>query len=98
VSYAWAAIFDRLYSLDLSALKSCLTARHNLDHFDERIDYALANSGASCVANSVTAYMQTLARFRQLTRGKPFLGALAYIFEDHAVVTYTRDGVETVTD
>ena len=79
----------------LAPFQSCLDARHNLDHFDERLDAvidqpdALVNSSATIAARNV----QDLEHFGE----RPMMLMLTYLRDDRAIVTYSAKGDRCIT-
>jgi hypothetical protein len=93
---ARAEELQQYIALDADALESCLQARHDLDHFDERIDGAMQVHRDATVT-SFTIHVTNMARLEEIAQRKPLLAMLIYLIEDHAIVTFSRDGIQTVT-
>jgi len=89
-----AAILGQRVGIKGAALHSCLRTRHDLDHFDERIDAVLAQPGGFVAPATYVA--RTRDDLEHLG-SRPALLMLVYLQAEHALVTYSATGDMTIT-
>lgn len=89
-----ADALKRQFGLDLKVFQSCLSARHDLDHFDERMDAVLAQPNA--IVGNATLILSSKEGLKHLG-GRPTLVMLIYLRSEHAIVTYSKSGTMMIT-
>ena len=80
---------------NLHALQGCLDARHDLDHFDERMDAVLEYPGGRFTEGTIIA--QTEESLGKMLAGRTVLPMFIFLSKDRAIVTWSSRGQRRIT-